>query len=128
VNPRVNAPVTFDRALLRDAATIGADGLLGILAALFLFASPQSLWAVLLGAFGAMLPDPLQFIAARFPHEPLRTLQRFHRWVHTDKQMEERVVLGVGSQLLLVALIVGLAAAAHGGVFSPTFAIAHGHG
>jgi hypothetical protein len=124
VNPKINAPVTFDRALLRDAITIGSDGLFGVLAAVVLFASPESLWAVLLGAFGAMLPDPLQFVHARFRHEPLETLQRFHRWIHTDKEIKEHVVLGVGSQLLLVAVIVGLTAAAHAGLFSPAFALA----
>jgi hypothetical protein len=124
VNPKINAPVTFDRTLLRDAVTIGADGSFGILAALVLFASPEGLWAVLSGAFGAMLPDPLQFVHARFRHEPLETLQRFHRWIHTDMVIKEHVVLGVGSQLLLVALIVGLTAAAHAGFFSPAFAFA----
>jgi hypothetical protein len=128
VNPKINAPVKFDRALLQDAVTIGSDGLFGILAAFFLFASPESLLAVLLGAFGAMLPDPLQVVCARFQHEPLRTLQQFHWWIHTDKQIKEHVVLGVGSQLLLVALIVGLSAPAHGSFFSITFASAYGNG
>jgi hypothetical protein len=126
VNPNIGAPMTFDRALLQDAITIGSDGLLGILAALLLFASAESLWAILLGSFGAMLPDPLQFAHVRLPHEPLRTIQRFHRWMHTDRQI--KVVLGIGSQLALVALIVGVATAAHSGVFGTAIAMAHGNG
>src|SRR5437660_9654997 len=66
VHPKIGGPITFDRALLRDAVVIGSDGLLGILGALL------------------MLPDPLHTIHAHFPYEPLRTLQRFHRWIHTD--------------------------------------------
>ena len=58
VNPRIGAPMVFDGALLHDVVAIGCDGLFGILAALLLFASPASLWAILLGAIGAMLPDP----------------------------------------------------------------------
>ncbi len=122
VDPKIGAPVTFDRALLRDAVVIGGDGLFGILAALFLFASSDGLWSILLGAVGAMLPDPLHFIHAHFPHEPLRTLQRFHRWIHTDKRIKKDIILGVGSQIAFVAAIVGLTMAAHYGVFAPALA------
>ena len=30
VHPKIGGPMTFDRALLRDAVVIGSDGLLGI--------------------------------------------------------------------------------------------------
>src|SRR6476619_5073715 len=108
VDPKIGAPMTCDRALLRDAVVIGSDGLLGILGALLLFASSDGLWSILLGAFGAMLPDPLQTIHAHFRGEPLRTLQRFHRWIHTDKRIKEDIILGVGSQIALVAVMVRL--------------------
>src|SRR5580700_312593 len=62
VNPRIGAPMLFDGALLQDVLTIGIDGLFGIIAAFFLFGSSSNLWAILLGAIGAMLPDPLQFM------------------------------------------------------------------
>src|SRR4029453_4731092 len=115
LGPEIGAPVTFDRALLRDVVVIGSDALLGILGALFLFASPDGLWSILLGPFGAMLPDPLHTIYAHFPHEPLRTLQRFHRWIHTDKGIKEDIILGVGSQIAFVAVMVGVTMAAHYG-------------
>src|SRR5262249_43317310 len=66
VNPKIGAPVTFDRALLRDVVVIGSDGLLGILGALLLFASWDGLWSILLGAFGAMLPDPSTLFTPTF--------------------------------------------------------------
>jgi len=75
INPMIGAPIVFDSALLQDAVTIGFDGLVGIMVALFLFGSSANQWAILLGAIGAMLPDPLQFVHARLPREPLRTLQ-----------------------------------------------------
>jgi hypothetical protein len=96
--------------------------LLGILGALLLFASSDGLWSILLGAFGAMLPDPLHTIHAHFPHEPLRTLQRFHRWIHTDKRIKEDIVVGVGSQIAFVAVMVGLTMVAHYGVLDPALA------
>jgi hypothetical protein len=126
VNPDVGASMIFDRALVLDAATIGFDGLFGLLAALLLFAASGSFWAILLGACGAMLPDPLQFLHLRFPYEPLRTLQRFHRWMHTDRRITP--VLGIGSQLGLVALIIGVTMATHLGFFGTGAAMAHGGG
>ncbi len=35
VDPKIGAPMTFDRALLRDAVVIGSDGVLGILGTCF---------------------------------------------------------------------------------------------
>jgi hypothetical protein len=117
VDPKIGAPLQFDRALLHDAITIGADGMLGVVCALLLFASAANQWAILLGAFGAMLPDALQFLYLRFPREPLRTLQRFHRWVHTDVDIKDRVVLAVASQAILVVALSAISMAANGGRF-----------
>jgi hypothetical protein len=117
IDPKVGAPLRFDRALLHDAITIGADGMLGLVCAFLLFASPANQWAILLGAFGAMLPDAFQFLYLRFPHEPLKTLQRFHRWAHTSADIKDRVVLAVASQALLVVAFSAMSVAAHGGRF-----------
>jgi hypothetical protein len=127
VNPRIGAPMVLDRALLQDAVTIGADGLFGIIAALFLFSSPTNVWAILMGAVGAMFPDPLQFVYTRFPHEPLRTLQRFHRWAHSKRKMNS-IVLGIGTQVGFVALVVGLTAAIHHGIFDSAMAMVRSAG
>jgi len=117
VDPTIGAPLRFDRALLHDAITIGADGLLGLVCAFVLFASAANQWAILLGALGAMLPDALQFLYARFPHEPLRTLQRFHRWAHTNVDIKDRLVLAVSSQALLVVAFSAMSVMAQGGRF-----------
>jgi hypothetical protein len=127
VNPRIGAPMAFDRALLQDAVTIGSDGLLGIVAALFLFSSSTNFWAILMGAVGAILPDPLQFGYARWPHEPLRTLQRFHRWAHSKKKVNS-LILGASTQAAFVLFVVGLTAAIHRGIFDSATAMVHGAG
>jgi hypothetical protein len=64
------------------------------------------LWLCCAGALGAMLPDPLQLLLKLYPREALRSLQRFHVWIHTKRRLSWP--LGVGSQLALVALVVGL--------------------
>ncbi|WP_176477168.1 hypothetical protein [Mesorhizobium sp. WSM4313] len=119
---RIDAPVQLDRALLLDVMILGADALLGILVAVLFFGSPENQWAILLGAFGAMLPDPLQVVHARFPHGPLRMLQRFHGWIHADKRISKAFPLGVTSQLILVAVVVWLTETAHHGVFNTAVA------
>jgi hypothetical protein len=120
IDPKIGAPLRFDRALLRDAITIGADGMLGLVFAFVFFASAENRWAILLGAFGAMLPDALQFLYLRFPREPLRTLQRFHRRVHTGTELKDRVVLAVASQALLVVAVGAMSVVIHGGRFLNT--------
>jgi len=87
-----------------------------------LFASPASLWTILLGAIGAMLPDPLQFVHARFPHEPLRTFKRFHRWAHTGRRINGGR-LGVGTQAAHVVVVVTLATTLHRGILGAAFAM-----
>jgi hypothetical protein len=106
VNPKIGAPMAFDKALLQDVVTIGSDGLFGILVSLFFFSSSANFWAVLTGAVGAMLPDPLQFAYTRHPFEPLRTLQRFHRWAHSKTKIDN-IVLGISTQAAFVVLVVG---------------------
>ena len=67
-------------------------------------------------------PIPLHTIHAHLPHEPLQSLQRFHRWIHTDKQIKKDIILGVGSQIALVAVMVGLTMVAHYGVLDQALA------
>lgn len=117
VKPAVGGRLKRDRALMLDAVTIGGDALLGLVGGALLFASPTGICAVMLGACGAILPDPLQFVHAHFPREPLRSLQRFHRWMHTKRPIRGQIVWGVVSQMMLVVLVVGLAKAAHEDVF-----------
>jgi hypothetical protein len=122
VDPRIGAPMAFDGALLRDFITIGSDGLFGMLLSLLLFSSLTNFWAVVMGAVGAMLPDPLQFAYTRFPYEPLRS-----RWAHSKKKIGS-VVFGAGTQAAFVALITGLTTAVHRGIFDSTLAMVHSAG
>jgi hypothetical protein len=103
----------YDRRLLRDLVVIGIDGMAGTVLALALFASSSTIWVILLGAFAAMLPDPLQFLYGRFPREPLRSLQRFHVWIHSNRRLDDRVVLGVVSQFAFISAAAALALYAH---------------
>ena len=87
-----------------------------------LFGSAATLWTVLLGAVGAMLPDPLQVVQAHFPNKPLRTLQRFHRWAHSDQQVHG-LMLGIGTQAAFVAAVSGFASVINHGAFATAAAM-----
>jgi len=102
-NPDAPAKLSLDRLFLLDLVRIGSDALLGlVVAGAVFFNSP--VW--FLGATFAILPDFLQFVYSKYPKGLVAQLQAFHRWVHTSHRLEGRVVVGVASQLGLVALVI----------------------
>jgi hypothetical protein len=100
--------LTLNWFLVSDLSLIALDACLGLAIVLWLYASPGATTAVLAGAFGGMLPDPLQVLQKLYPREPLRSLQRFHGWMHTKRKLSW--ALGVSSQLSFVALVIGFRA------------------
>ena len=103
------AALPIDRGLFIDFGLIALDACAGFAVAIWLFATPATMVTIVLGVLGGMLPDPLQFANRLYPHEPLRSLQRFHSWVHSKTKLAWP--LGVSSQAAF-ALIVALAARA----------------
>jgi hypothetical protein len=101
--------VRIERAFVADLLTIGTDGASGLAAAVLLFGVQSG---VLVAAAAAVLPDPLQLLHARFGHEPLSTLQRFHRWIHSKRKLAV-VPFGAASQLALLASVYGLTKLGH---------------
>ena len=95
----------YDTALLADAITISADAALGVALALLFFAAKGSMALIACGALAAILPDVLQFAYTRFPHEPLASLQTFHRWAHISEGIKQPI-LGIVSQVIFLVVIV----------------------
>src|SRR6516164_8939572 len=94
--PRPTEGKNFEKSNL-DFATI----------ALSLFAQPSALLTILLGALGGMLPDAFQFVHRLYPREPLRTVQRFHSWIHAKQKLDWPV--GIASQLAFNVAVILLA-------------------
>ena len=94
-----------DRLFKLDILRIGCDFALGIILILVLF-QPYGLNKLLvlaLGAFGAILPDFLQFIYMRFPHQPLVALQKFHiSLMHAKSDLNNRPIIGITSQVAVM--------------------------
>jgi hypothetical protein len=106
-----NRRLTLNRAVMIDLTCIGVDACAGLALAIWLFATPASVWVVSLGAIAAMAPDPLQFVHSVHPREPLVSLQRLHDWIHSKRKLAWR--LGVSSQVAFAAAVCALTRAFH---------------
>jgi hypothetical protein len=76
---------------------------------LLFFATASTAGVIALGAVAGMLPDLLQFVYSLYPQEPLKSLQRFHGWVHSKRKLAWKI--GVVSQLAFAAGVSGVAIA-----------------
>ena len=86
---------------------IALDASVGLVLAIWLFATPATIGAILLGAVAAMVPDPLQVVHALYPREPLKSLQRFHQCIHSKRKLSWP--LGASSQAIFAAVVSGIA-------------------
>jgi hypothetical protein len=102
-----NRLLKIGTALIRDLALIGLDACAGLALALFLFATPATALIIALGAIAGMLPDALQFVHSVYQREPLKSLHRFHRWIHSKRRLQWRI--GVSSQAAFAVLVSVLA-------------------
>jgi hypothetical protein len=92
----------------KDAGKVIIDCALGFSLGLFLFGTtPEAAVAVLTGATGALFPDGLQFLYFKFKNKSLLGLQRFHESIQKDSRFQERPVIGIALQFLLIVAIIG---------------------
>jgi hypothetical protein len=98
-----NRGLKIDAGLVRDLVFIKADACAGLAVALFIFATATTAWVIALGAIAGMLPDPLRFAHSICPREPLKSLQRFHQWIHSKHKLAWRI--GVSSQVAFAAAV-----------------------
>lgn len=96
--------VTFTRQLFPDMVRVAIDLALGISLSLIFFDADMPV--ILAGAFGAVLPDLLAGSAKIWPLPPLVLHERIHRWIHTDIRIDNRHIIGISSQVLLIILFI----------------------
>jgi len=91
----------------RDVAKVLLDLALGALVVWFFFSDLQAvLTSVWWGAFGAVLPDGLQFLHLKFKPRVLFGLQRFHQFVHSNHDFRSRLASGVSYQVFIIAVVI----------------------
>ena len=95
----------IDREILWEIGKISIDFLLGLTVSLVVF--DGSGIAVLVGVFGAILPDLLAGLAKVLPLKPLMWHDKFHRWIHTDIILDGAPIIGTSTQFILALLFVG---------------------
>ncbi|MFA5319162.1 MAG: hypothetical protein WC387_02220, partial [Candidatus Paceibacterota bacterium] len=107
-NP-LNNDLPICREAVGDFVKIGFDFFLGLsLALIFFTGHGQTYWlSILLGAFGGMLPDGLQFLYLKFRREPLTLFFRFHAFMHTKTEIKD-TFWGLFLTGLVLALALGL--------------------
>src|SRR3989338_1463162 len=93
-----------------DLIKISGDALLGlILSWLFFyqtFTGELGVTTFVAGAIGGLLPDAFQIAYFKLRSPWLTILQRFHYWIHADREKKLEPIIGVISQAFLIALIV----------------------
>ena len=97
-----------DKYFMLDLLRTGSDAFIG-LSVVFLIWYPafSAEWRILLlGAIGGMFPDFLQFVYARFPHQPMTAIQRFHNFIHADYRLDDKPVLGIFLQIVTMICVV----------------------
>ncbi len=106
IDPAIGGKFRLDRTLFVDLLRIGGDALLGTGIATIVFSAKIPIWLVLTGAFAGMLPDPLQFVYSIYKHEPLVSLQKFHKWIHAKNNFANQKLLGVFSQVVFIITVI----------------------
>lgn len=90
-----------------DLLKIGFDFLIGmvLVAVAFHTFPPHVIVAAFVGALLGVLPDPLQFVYWKMRFTWMKPLQKFHMWMHAKTDLKERPLLGIFSQVAIIAII-----------------------
>jgi len=106
VSEKFQADKNFKLDLLRT----GTDGLLGVILVLLIWqpSTISQLYILALGALGGVLPDFLQFVYMRFPHQPMVALQKFHSFIHAKYRLNDTPVIGILFQVLTIVAVTAL--------------------
>ena len=107
-------PMKEDMALNKDFVgdifLLGFDCFIGLSLSILLFQGRVGLDGpsspILFGSLGGVLPDALQFLFWKFRKWPLTTIQKFHSWVHAEKEFDYNSKTGFLLQVAIVAAIV----------------------
>jgi hypothetical protein len=60
----------------------------------------------MLGIIGGVLPDFLQFVYTRFPHQPIVLIQKFHDFMHAKHSLSGRPFAGVSLQIVFMTFVI----------------------
>jgi hypothetical protein len=102
---RLSEDMPWGRQFFFDILKISADFLIGVGLVFLLFepfGHPIN-WVILLGAAAGTAPDALQFVYWKIRREPLTSLQKFHIWMHAEKNFNSRPLVGAAIEFGIIA-------------------------
>jgi hypothetical protein len=102
--PAGEKTISISPVYFSDFARILIDLILGLVVVWAFF--DMSLTTIIVAVFGAVLPDLMAGFARIWPQKLLVLHSRFHRWVHTDIRLDDKHLLGIGTQLGLSLLLI----------------------
>lgn len=111
VNNRLNTDMRINHFFIFDIISIGFDIALGLFLSIFMYIvilkhSFDIPFTLLVGAGAAILPDFLQFVYFKIRSEPLKSLQRFHMWIHADTNLNDKPLKGIFYQMCVATTVV----------------------
>lgn len=92
--------LTFSVRFVGEFVKIAIDCAMGFLVSFFFF--PGNMLAVFFAVFGAILPDLLVGFSRFYPSRFLILHQRFHNRIHTRTRLDDRPLVGIGTQLAVI--------------------------
>jgi len=108
-NP-MNNDIIINLYFIFDLFKMGFDVAIGVTIAMLLFgiSNYHLQWTPIWGMIGALVPDVLQLVYFKWRHEPLISLQRFHTWIHGEKDLNDRPILGISLQVSIIIFFVAV--------------------
>jgi hypothetical protein len=94
-----------------DALKVIVDATLGIILAILLIiiiSNGHYRWELLIGSAGAISPDFLSFLYNKYRFKWIYPLQWFHMWLQEGYSLDNRPVIGVISQALVIVITFSL--------------------
>lgn len=112
LNNPLNNDIEVGKDFFSDLSKVSLDLFIGIVASLVAFyfiglGIYSSLPILIAGISGGIIPDILQFVYFRIRREPLKSLYRFHYFIHNRyRKLEEHFLVGIFLQVIIVVLTV----------------------
>ncbi len=98
-------------SILKDLFKNSADGIIGLIGALFIIGFPDNLekfFAFGLIIIGAILPDFLELCYVVFNKFPLNIFHKIHIFIHGKRIFKGKPILGIIFQILTLLIIIAL--------------------
>jgi hypothetical protein len=104
----LNTRMVISKNSYKDLLIISLDGICGLFFSFVILSGfyRHDLSIILSGALGGMLPDLLQFCYWLWKPKFLKPFQQLHAWAHTSLRIDDKPVIGILSQILIIFLFV----------------------